>query len=41
MLDAVAAARIKRARGLVAALPFTQDFLNRVAEGLDDLGLSA
>jgi adenylate cyclase len=26
---------------IVASLPFTQDFLNRVAEGLDDLGLSA
>jgi len=25
---------------IVAALPFTQDYLNRVAEGLDDLGLS-
>jgi adenylate cyclase len=25
---------------IVASLPFTQDFLNRVAEGLDDLGLS-
>jgi hypothetical protein len=24
----------------VASLPFTQDYLNRVAEGLDDLGLS-
>jgi TolB-like protein/AraC-like DNA-binding protein len=27
--------------GIVASLPFTQDFLDRVAEGLDDLGLSA
>jgi adenylate cyclase len=26
---------------IVASLPFTQDFLDRVAEGLDDLGLSA
>lgn len=26
---------------IVAALPFTQDFLDRVAAGLDDLGLSA
>lgn len=26
---------------VVSALPFRQDFLNRVAEGLDDLGLSA
>jgi TolB-like protein/Flp pilus assembly protein TadD len=26
---------------IVAAIPFTQDFLDRVAEGLDDLGLSA
>jgi hypothetical protein len=25
---------------IVASLPFTPDFLNRVAEGLDDLGLS-
>jgi adenylate cyclase len=25
---------------IVAAMPFTQDFLDRVAEGLDDLGLS-
>ena len=25
---------------IVASLPFTQDYLNRVAEGLDDLGLS-
>jgi adenylate cyclase len=27
--------------GIVSSLPFTQDFLHRVAEGLDDLGLSA
>jgi TolB-like protein len=26
---------------IVHSLPFTQDFLNRVADGLDDLGLSA
>jgi tetratricopeptide (TPR) repeat protein len=26
---------------IIDSLPFTQDFLNRVAEGLDDLGLSA
>jgi hypothetical protein len=26
---------------IVAAIPLTQDFLDRVAEGLDDLGLSA
>jgi TolB-like protein/AraC-like DNA-binding protein len=26
---------------IVASLPFTQDFLSRVAQGLDDLGLSA
>jgi TolB-like protein/AraC-like DNA-binding protein len=26
---------------IVAAIPFTQDFLDRVAEGLDDLGLPA
>jgi adenylate cyclase len=26
---------------IVQSLPFTQDFLNRVADGLDDLGLSA
>ena len=26
---------------IVHSLPFTQDFLDRVADGLDDLGLSA
>ena len=26
---------------IVSAIPFTRDFLDRVAEGLDDLGLSA
>jgi hypothetical protein len=25
---------------IVASIPFTQDFLDRVAEGLNDLGLS-
>ena len=28
-------------RKIVAAIPFTQDFLDRVSEGLNDLGLSA
>jgi tetratricopeptide (TPR) repeat protein len=28
-------------RNIVSALPFRQNFLDRVAEGLDDLGLSA
>jgi hypothetical protein len=26
---------------IVHSLPFTQDYLDRVADGLDDLGLSA